>query len=532
MKSFNQTNRVVGKDWLQYHPYNNFTLVDNYYMKLCNTVLKIIQTSEIVDFLDDPKEGKELACVLTAYFEDVISETRLFSTFTHLHKKMYGKELPFYEIPDDYYDDEINLRDLYFLIWYQISVHSKDIIIDPYFENDQAFNEAASKIYYLFDSEFEKAPQNEHLQNFLQLSADSKVGTVREKLSFIACESFLWKAFFDDYFADVLDRYQVNSTIVLDNQKEVEIYDSRVHFIFNNCMPLLTLRANEYLAEVLGEKHSEYSFIKNISKRIMGCFLIRKIEKDGFLIEHLSSKKQLWLSNEFTSFKNVKLVENETVLTICLVKWKGDVWQNQGLCLVESIKGREGKDISEHLFEDENEKKKFIANLEKAFLALSKGERMVYIRGNREYAQFQFDLTVKHAKITDPKLTDKELNEKYQNFSEDDIKNIPFEDDEAIGIFFNPNGGIEIYRESVISCMPDKNNPYYAHEEFDLCELLTNSIFSKEFLNYAIGNDKIKFCIDDYENPDMFRIVMENFDFLLRFYRQSDYFSERTAIIE
>jgi len=531
MKFSNQTNKILGKDWLHYHPYSNITLVDNYYITLCNNVLKIIQQSEIAEYTNNLKEKKALACMLVAYFEDIISETHLFSTFTRQHKKMYGKELPFYEI-SDYYDDEINLHDIYFLIWYHISIHNKEMLIDPYFENSQSFNEAVSGIYKLFDHEFEKAPQNENLQNFLQLSAGSSVKTVREILSFIACNSFLWNAVFDDYFEEVLNDYKKNDIIVLDEQTEVEVYDQRTHFIFDQCMPLLTMRANEYFAELLGKKHSEYQFIKNISKRVIGCFLIREIRKDGFLIEHLSSKKQLWLSNEFTSLQNVKLVENETVLTISLVHWKNDVWQNQGACMVSSIKDMKGKDVSEHLFDNENVKKEIVHKLEKAFLELTNGEHIVYIHESREYAEFYLNLLRKHTKITNPQITDKELDERYKNFIENNKNNTLFKNNKAIGIFFNPNSGVELYFENVISCMPDKNNPYYAHKEFDLCDLLTIETFSKEFVCYIIENKLINLCINDFENPDLFGVIMANLDFLLRFYRRSHYFSKPEVTIK
>ena len=530
MKFSNQTNRILGKDWLHYHPYSNVTLVDNYYITLCNNVLKIIQQPGIAEFIDNLKEEKSLACMLVAYFEDVISETRLFSTFTRLHRKMYGKELPFYETPD-YYDDEINLQDIYFLIWYHISIHDEEMLFDPYFENSQAFNKAVSEIYNLFDSEFEKAPQNENLQNFLQLSAGSNVKTVREILSFIARKSFFWQAVFDKFFKEVLGEYMKNGIVVLNEDENVEVYDQQIHFIFNEYMPLLTMRANEYFAEILGEEHSEYPFIKNISKRIFGSFLIRKIEKNGFLLEHLASKKQLWLSNEFTSLQGIELVEDETVLAISLVHWRDDVWQNQGGCIISTIDVMKEQDASAHIFDDENEKKKFVGNFEKAFLELTNGKRIVYML-NSDFAEFNLEVMRKHAKITNPKITDKELDKSYKRFVENNKIKLPFKDNKAIGVFFNSNSGIEIYRESIICCMPDQNNPYYTHDEFDLCDLLTENTISKEFINYIIENKLIKLCIKGHENPDMFSIIMENLDFLLRFYRRSRYFSKPAVTIK
>ena len=517
-----QTNKIVGKDWLKYHP--NTSPTDNYYIVLCNKVLKIIQKPGIAIFLNEADDEKELACMLVSYFEDVISETRLFSSFTRQHKQMYGKELPFYEFTDEYYDDEINLYDIYFLIWYYLSVGVENYVIDPLFEGDKAFFKSVLEIYNLFESEFEKAPQNENLQQFLQLSAGSNVETVRGKLTFIACHSYLWHAFFDDFFHDVINKYKKNETVVLDEKSEMDIYDQRVLFIFNICMPLLSMRANEYYAAILGEEHSEYQFIKNISKRIMGCFLLLKIESDGYLIEHLTSKKQIWLSNEYTAFEDIKLIENETVLYISLVEWTKDVWQNQGGCIMLKIDEMKGKDLSKHLFEDEGRNLEILQEYEKAFLDITNGKRIVYLRGVHEYADFYIKMSRIHAENTKKTVTDNELDEKYNTIIETHKKNKPFEKDEPVGIFFNPYRGMETFRERLVSGMSDQSNPHYANKVIDVCNLLTVKAFSKEFINYAIDNKLINLGVDEFESPKMFDVVMKNLDFLLRFYRLSDYF--------
>ena len=112
MKKSSQTNKIIGIDWLSYHPYESPSLIDNYYLVMCDKVYKILQQNGIKRYIKNAFEEKELACMLVCYFEDVISETHLFSSFTRNHKKLYGKELPFYHTSDDYYDDEINLHDI------------------------------------------------------------------------------------------------------------------------------------------------------------------------------------------------------------------------------------------------------------------------------------------------------------------------------------------------------------------------------------------------------------------------------------
>jgi len=292
------------------------------------------------------------------------------------------------------------------------------------------------------------------------------------------------------------------------------------------------MRVCEYYAEILGDNHSEYPFIKTIPKRIFGYFLLRKIERDGYLIEHLASKKQLRLSNECTSFTKVKLVENETVLTISLVQWGKDVWHAQGGCIYSTINKIAGKDNFKHIFDDENMKMEYTHNLEKIFLEITRDEYIVYFHGSSEYSKFQGKIIQKQMKITDSEMRDKKLDKLYDYVIEKEGKKSPFEEDEVLGVFFNPNRGIEVYRGEIIACLSDKKNPYQDPEKyFDLCNLITIEIYSKEFVNYIIENKLLKYCLHNYEESDMFSIIFDNLDFLLRFYRRSRYYSKPEVII-
>jgi hypothetical protein len=106
MKLKKQSGKILQKDWLRYHPYDDANFADNYYHSLCSKVLDIIQNSEIMQLLDNKEDAKEMACIFVAYFEDIISETNLFSAFTKKHTQLYGTPLPFYSKDTEYYEDE------------------------------------------------------------------------------------------------------------------------------------------------------------------------------------------------------------------------------------------------------------------------------------------------------------------------------------------------------------------------------------------------------------------------------------------
>jgi len=197
----------------------------------------------------------------------------------------------------------------------------------------------------------------------------------------------------------------------------------------------------------------------------------------------------------------------------------------QGACLVNKLHELKEADISDHAFDDDK-KKEFLVSFEKVFLELTNGECLVYMQGRKAFVEFYIKCYRKYNKIIDSEITDEELEEKYKNYEENRYNHLPFEKEETIAVFFNPNSGVEIFRERIVACMCDKNNPYYAKQEFDISDLLTIKSLSKEFVCYTIDNDIIKLCIQEYANPDMFHLIMENFDFLLRFFRRSGYFSK------
>ena len=124
--------RIYNGDWKTLHPYSGSAPTDLYYITLANKVLaaiRAVETSlEESDYRKiDETEQKELACILTAYFEDIISQTGIFQAFTRIHGKRFGKPLPFYTLDEDYTPGEINIEEVQFLVWhYHMQLNNLD----------------------------------------------------------------------------------------------------------------------------------------------------------------------------------------------------------------------------------------------------------------------------------------------------------------------------------------------------------------------------------------------------------------------
>lgn len=126
--------KIYIKSWLDLKPYKTQVLTDNFYLNLSNEIkMKIFKKNylfELYRYLDEEKVN-ELCCYLSAYVEDLVSETNVWNTFIRLHKKQYKKYLPFYDT-EDYSENEVNEADISFLLWHFINAGNKERLVSPY----------------------------------------------------------------------------------------------------------------------------------------------------------------------------------------------------------------------------------------------------------------------------------------------------------------------------------------------------------------------------------------------------------------
>jgi len=125
------------KSWLALKPYEKQAPTDKYYLKICNKVKRVVGksllSSMFLVYLSRESFSEELnilACFLTSYFEDLISQTNLWLAFIKKHQAMYGKLLPFYNT-EAYKEGEINQPNFCFLIWYFLNTIQDENYLEP-----------------------------------------------------------------------------------------------------------------------------------------------------------------------------------------------------------------------------------------------------------------------------------------------------------------------------------------------------------------------------------------------------------------
>ena len=249
--------RISLKDWLEYHPYHREVFSDQFYIGLCNHV----QHEMLLFDEDDHLVGadyKYLACMLTCFFEDMVSQTGIWQSFTHEHYRLYGKYLPFYDMAG-YDPDDVNMADLQFLIWHfcsNLSIHSR--FVDPFsIEN----TELAQLVYHILDEAADQAPVNENLKAALTLEPDADMDTIYRRLDF-----FFFGCYLNHYYMASLMKGEI---LDVRNRKgtQKDIDERRAHVLLNRVSPLLAQRSGEMLAHWIGESHPLYPTIMSISKR-------------------------------------------------------------------------------------------------------------------------------------------------------------------------------------------------------------------------------------------------------------------------
>ncbi|GAP72422.1 hypothetical protein SAMD00024442_31_8 [Candidatus Symbiothrix dinenymphae] len=531
-KLFTLGDKAFMPDWLSYQPYDTPADVDFYYLKLCGKVHAILRNLHFADYADSIDAKRDiirLSCSLVAYFQDVISETKVFAAFTERHKKLYGSYLPFYKLDDSYYADEINLYDLYFLVWHHLSMLNRDEIIDPLLCADEKEVDAINDIYALLNEEFEYAPQNERLQLFLQLDDTATIFDIRKRIEYLASSSFLNYMIFDQIIGERAIAYSKAKDLSVE-QFERYMYDTRVEYIFNRRAPLLALRYNEILADIIGESHPLYETIRTISERKYGVFLFKEQQEKGDIFQHVHSKTIVALAREERTFKPETLVPDKFAQLMGIVKM-GDLWYQMGVAITVDNSEKVGLiDIGAHSFDAIEPKYELLKTMEQAFKQATGGKLLSFAGSDEEYRDFHYRVNEIQCRIVQPKVPEEDLQKHLADLKAK-LKPVFGKETKSIAMFFNPKRGLEIYF-NIPETIRDSDNPFYnPTEKCPFNQLMTKTDFSKEFIDYLMENQLVEF-----ENtPTRFVVdmptMLRNADFLLRYYRSDEYWAKPKVTI-
>ncbi|PCI97554.1 MAG: hypothetical protein COB15_07540 [Flavobacteriales bacterium] len=524
--------RIYIQQWLDFKPYQNQTLTDSYYLQLSNEVKHAITTnthSLVLQRYLQPQEIDMLSCFLTSYFEDLIAETQLWNSFIKKHKELYNKQLPFYFL-EEYYEDEINLQDVSFLIWYFMNTIQEEKFIAPF--NDFIV-ETAEKVMVLFDTAWDHAPENEYLKQFYQIDeTETDFYEARAITDIVLFQSYL-------FYPDTTQKIRATELALAEDPEvkdniQMFLNDNRDENLHKTHTNLLSLTGKEWAAEIIGNNHPLKNDFLNISQRIKGYFFYKGQDDENVFIEHIASGKKFNLIKK--SFDNGDILQTiDTILFMGIVKWKNEWWFsgiffqqpfNADLILDEknSQKSRMEVNFLDHQTENVDE---VLAQQYNAFLAFNDGLPIAFMPSEKiddftknytEYFNASLNISAKEQKQAKQRAKDNGFFG-----TEEQAKNYKEISKTAL-VFFNQKSGLEI-ASAVNSAFPLANNPYFSNVESEdhILRLLMDESLSVELTMYCIDN-----CKSDlpFFNENVGKAYFNDIDFLLRFWKKENYHSK------
>lgn len=150
--------------------YPQKTSSDKFYYRLTNRLADICRREGLLSDWPDVAIGRAMLGIV-GYFQDILTDSGIFRSFTEEHNRLYGRRLPFYPIDDNYIQHELNLQDVNFMLWYTLALYSDDR--RELYPLDADLHKAAVRIHAeldrLYEDEDTPIPEDYHISRGLEL---------------------------------------------------------------------------------------------------------------------------------------------------------------------------------------------------------------------------------------------------------------------------------------------------------------------------------------------------------------------------
>lgn len=303
---------------------------DLYYTRIANDIFKHL-ANDIQKGNFTESEARKIAINIAAYFEDQVSEFGLWRAFVTKHKEMFGKWLPFYNTDEEYYEDEVNIQDVAFIIWQTLTAMRNGRIVNP---ENFGLNLISIGIYSILEKEFEKAPINEamklyiyfpeHLTTFLPLKL---------MCNWLVSRSYLFST--SRFLSQDIDNLKNTflGSLNMKSNPSIAEYSAISAAGIDYCSAPLALKPKEWLAtmcQLNGIDKDTIDDILNLEGESPNVYFIHKVEKDDYIqVESVEGKEY---TIDYDSFEEgsgrSRLTENR-IMIAQIAKYR-DRWHING----------------------------------------------------------------------------------------------------------------------------------------------------------------------------------------------------------
>ncbi len=531
------TKRIFIKDWLILKPYDKQALTDSYYLNISNQVhdgiLKNTSRSALLSYITD-EDFKQLACFLTSYFEDIISNTNIWNSFIRINKRHYKKVLPFYDLTD-YVEEEINTQDISFLIWYFLNTAQTEKFIVA---SNEFIIPIAETVMEVFEEAWEYAPVNEVLQNYYHIAhTENDFYVARNLITKLLFKTYLFKydivTDLEEQELNIINQYPDDDNLLsfLNENYDILLHTSHTR--------LLALKGKEWVSEILGSTHPLHSDFINMSEKISGHFLYKGQDSTDIFIEHIASGKKFKLTKKSFSHSE-DFREVDSILYIGIVRWKEEWWFSgifhqrpfNADFILDQKNSHQSRSAVNFLDHQNSLMQEMLEGQMKTFLDFTGGLQMAFMPSEKvndflnQYTRFYNE----SLKLTQIEHEEARTRASKEGFFHSENEPLDFAKISSTAlVFFNPKSGCEIAL-GVNSAFPLPYNPYFDRD-------LSVEHIMRLLMNEEISVELVKFCIDNCANKlpffqmDIGQQSLKDIDFLLRFWKKNNYHTKPAITI-
>lgn len=432
--------KVYPAEWVKFHPYERSEEADRYYANLATSINKILNTCQLEDE-EYEVDLRDIAIRLTGWFEDIISGTRIWTTFTSACKQRYGTYLPFYDLDKDYIPGEVNFEDIAFLIWHNMQSYYGDRVLNPENPGIQA---AASVIYILLAKEYETAPENEALYDALYGKPYGPEDFYRYRN---ALKWFHFQSYFNVYaineLTDEIDNLADEDGLddfIKDHDPAILAYGIQNDLMFSSKNNLMAFSSPEWMAR-MGDGIPGLETWKDVQVHLGRYFLYDGEDKHFVYLKDITGDRKRMAVNKLSlSGTNSHWQAGKSILTCTLVAYGGCWWQSGLLAPIE-----DSKEEFQSILEEEQERRtrEHMHKVFDKFRKASKKRPFVILKSQNELKDFftkKMEFTIQEG-VEFP-----EVNEK-----------------EGCLVTATPDAGIQTVIKGV-ACIKSPDNPFYDKE--------------------------------------------------------------------
>ena len=408
-KQLLNSNNITAGDIKRRHPRYMTCDTDKQYAQLASDIYDLIHPE--LGFATD-REIRNACISLALYFEDLHSGTRVFETFTHIYKKMYGSYLPFYASKDAE-SSGASLDAMRFMLWHSLCAEREQRILNP---TNDGMTEIAKKLLGLWESKKSTIQPNEELADYI-FAEETQEDADHVKLVLIWLSRYC-----------CLGRWHTNTqpdedpnlrTLFQSADKDTLLYAGECFSLFDKPVWPLSLMPQHIYAEMirLDMDDPDDELADAIDHMEWKPFAIYQVvDTDGQRVRLKDFNGDTFSVSQSDFMGNVRqLARQNTHLAGAFICLSG-VWRLNGPCLWSSPTKKQQESYLEKRKQEYSIQHDYVGQYD-SFIAKHGGERLYFFRDAEDYMQWmETELGLQRTKLPVP---DDYLTQPLASFFED-----------------------------------------------------------------------------------------------------------------